>query len=92
MAPAPSLTGKSGTHPSSPVWKWPPFLQQNTDVSSQMNPLFHGKTVDIKIKPLFLQIQGGKYQNTPLFQENAIPGFPQTIPLYSRILELGCMW
>ncbi len=61
--PAPSLTGKSGTHPCSPVWKWPPILWQNTDFSAQndpffvvihwMNPPFQGKTLDIKINPFF---------------------------------------
>ncbi len=37
---APSLTGKSGTHPCSPVWKWPPLLWQNTDFSAQNDPFF----------------------------------------------------
>ncbi len=37
---APSLTRKSGTHPCFPVWKWPPFLRQNTDFSAQNDPFF----------------------------------------------------
>ncbi len=36
--PAPSLTGKSGINPCSPVWKWPPFVWQYADFSAQNNP------------------------------------------------------
>ncbi len=38
--PAPSLREKSGTHPSSPVWKSPPISQQNTAFSAPNNPFF----------------------------------------------------
>ncbi len=53
--PARSLTGKSGTHPCSPVWKWPPFLWQNTDFSAQNDPFFTIKTQTFqsKMNPLF---------------------------------------
>ncbi len=119
--PAPSLTRKNGIHPSSPVWKWPLFSRQSTDVfsskrplicdkaltfQSKMNPLFCGKTLTCqpkwtpiftvkhwtsKITP-FLQIHEGEYQNTLFSKENANPGFPKKNNLYSRILELGCLW
>ncbi len=31
---------KSGTHPCFAIWKWPPFLRQNTDFSAQNNLFF----------------------------------------------------
>ncbi len=40
LHPAPSLTGKSGTYPCSPVWNLPPLLRQNTDFSAQNDPFF----------------------------------------------------
>ncbi len=36
--PAPSLTGKSGTHPRSPVWKWPPFYGKILTFQLKMTP------------------------------------------------------
>ncbi len=112
--PAPSLTGKRGTHPYSLVWKWPPFLQQNTDFSTQNDPFFspkwtpflavktltfqpkrtpvHGKTLDFKINPFFSKFKEVSTKITPFSRKMRILAFLKKIPLYSLILELGCVW
>ncbi len=50
-------------------------LCSKTDFSVQMNPFLNGKTLDIKIKPIFLQIHGGEYQNTTFSRKIRILDF-----------------
>ncbi len=76
----PSLNGKSCTHPCSPVWKWPPFLQQNTELSAQMNPLFHGKTLNIKINPFFSKFKEVSTKIPPFSRKMRILDFLNKYP------------
>ncbi len=84
---APSLTGKSGTHPCSPVRKWLPFLRQNTDFSAQNNPFFVIKhwLFSLKWTPFF----GGKTLTfqpkwTPLFM---VKHWTSKLTLFLQILR-----
>ncbi len=54
-SPAPSLTGNSGTHPCSPIWKCPPFFVAKYRFFSSKRPLFRDKTLTFqsKMNPLF---------------------------------------
>ncbi len=45
-----------------------------------MNPLFHGKTLNIKINHFFIHIQGGEYQNTPFSWKMRILDFLKKYP------------
>ncbi len=53
---------------------------------------FHAKTLDVKINTFFSKFTEVNTKIPPFYYENVNPGFPKKIPLYSRILELGCVW
>ncbi len=87
---ASSLTGKSGTHPCSPVWKWSPFLWQNTDFSAQNDPFFaiKLKTFQSKMNPLFCsKTFDFSAQMNPLFHSKTL--YLRTDPFYSKFMEVS---
>ncbi len=104
---APSLTGKSVTHPCPPVWKLSPFCgktlicqlkttpfsRSNIDFSAHMKPLFTVKHLTSKLTPF----SPNSWRWVPkypffLWKSESWIFYKKKRPLYSRILELGCVW
>ncbi len=64
--------------------KWTSLLAVNTDFSAQMNPPFHGKTLDIKINPFFSKFTEVSPKIPPFSRKMRILDFLKKYPFIHK--------